>query len=297
MTTRVPAHRPRRRLALAVVLVTCLMLAGVGALTGVARDTSAAGPAHAAVPIALTADDGGVVDITTQLGQGGAAAGTGMVVSPAGEVLTNYHVIKGASEISVALPGGPGYPARVLGTDPSKDVALLEVVGAPSLAPTTFGDSSKVAVGDPVTAIGNAGGVGGTPAVAKGTVTALNQSITTSDENGRPSEHLDGLIQTNARVEPGDSGGPLVNVAGQAIGMDTAAAVEQPGQPPQEPQGFAIPINDALAIVHAIEAGNGSAEVHIGPAPLLAADVLDGAFPLPRHLLPAPADAQVQVRR
>jgi S1-C subfamily serine protease len=294
MTRRLPAHRLRRRLALAVVLVICFALAGVGALTGLAGNTGASGPARAAAPIALTADAGGVVNINTQLGYNGeAAAGTGMVVTPAGEVLTNYHVIEGATQIRVSVPGGSAYDAHVLGTDPDQDVALLEVDGAPGLAPETFGDSSHVAVGDPVTAVGNAGGVGGAPSVAQGKVTALNQSITTTDEDGLPSEHLDGLVQTDARVEPGDSGGPLLNAAGQAIGMDTAAAVERPGQQ-GAPEGYAIPINSAIAVVHAIEAGQGSAEIHIGPAPLLGADVLDSAFPLHGQLLPGSPDARLR---
>src|SRR3954468_6676226 len=109
MTTRAPAPRHRRRLAVVVALVTCLALAGLVALSGVALNTTATGPARAPWPIILTADDGGVVDITTRLGyQGGAAAGTGIVISPGGEVLTNNHVIKGASQITVTVPGGPG---------------------------------------------------------------------------------------------------------------------------------------------------------------------------------------------
>jgi S1-C subfamily serine protease len=110
-----------------------------------------------------------------------------------------------------------------------------------------------VHVGDLVSAIGNAGGVGGAPTVADGTVTALNRSITTAEEPGSGSEHLSGLIETDANVEPGDSGGPLVNAAGQVIGVDTATAVKSPGQQ-SAPEGFAIPINDAIAIARRIEA-------------------------------------------
>jgi S1-C subfamily serine protease len=131
--------------------------------------------------------------------------------------------------------------------------------------------------------------------VAVGKVPALNQSITTTDENGVDSEHLHGLIQTDARVEPGDSGGPLVNVAGQVIGVDTAAAVDQPGDQ-RAPEGFAIPINSAMGIVRAIEAGSGSAEIHIEPAPPLGVEILDGAFPTHGDLVPALA-AGARVRR
>jgi S1-C subfamily serine protease len=304
MTTRAPAPRHRRRLAVAFrrrlavafALVMCLALAGLVALSGMAFNTAATGPDRHPLPIVLTADDGGVVDITTRLGyQGGAAAGTGIVISPGGEVLTNNHVIKGASQITVTVPGGPGYEARVVGTDPKRDVALLEMAGAQGLASAALGDSSTVAVGDRVKAIGNAGGVGGTPAVAEGKVTALDQSITTTDENGVDSEHLHGLIQTDARVEPGDSGGPLVNASGQVIGVDTAAAVDKPGDQ-RAPEGFAIPINSAMAIVRAIEAGSGSAEIHVEPVPPLGVEILDGAFPAHGDLLPASL-AEAGVRR
>jgi S1-C subfamily serine protease len=279
MSTRGQVTGRRRDLALVVALVTCLALAGLIALSGLSGGTAAAGPVGGPVPIFLTADDGGVVDINTQLGfQGGAAAATGIVVNPNGEVLTNNHVIEDATQITVTVPGGPAYEARVLGTDADKDVALLQVTAGQGLGAATLGDSSQVAIGDPVKAIGNAGGVGGTPSVAEGKVTGLDQSITTTDEDNLHSEHLDGLIQTDARVEPGDSGGPLVNAAGQVIGVDTAAAVEQPGQQ-RPPEGFAIPINRAIAIVHAIEAGHGSAEIRIALAPLLGGGVVGAALP------------------
>jgi S1-C subfamily serine protease len=255
MTTRVPVHRRRRRLALAVVLITCFALAGLGAR---ADHTLAAGRTSAA------AEDTGVVDITAQLGSQDASAGTGIVISTTGEVLTNNHVIKGARRIEVTVPGGRDYQAQVLGTDPTHDVALLEIGAAPGLAAATLGDSSQTAVGDPVTAIGNAGGVGGTPSVASGTVTALDQSVTATDESGFSSEQLDGLIQTNAPIVPGYSGGPLLNAAGQVIGMDTAAVVSQPEQPPVPPEGYAIPVNSAIAVARTIEATHASAGVNTG---------------------------------
>jgi S1-C subfamily serine protease len=256
MTTPLPVHRRRRRLALVVVLITCFALGALIAGADLARNSLAAGPDRGPLPMLVTAADAGVVDITTQLGYQGAAAGTGIVVSPTGEVLTNNHVIRGGTQITVTVPGGPTYPAQVLGTDPDQDVALLQIRAAPGLAPATLGDSSRVAVGDPVRAIGNAGGIGGTPSVASGKVTGLNRSITATAENGFAAEHLSGLIQTDARVVPGDSGGPLLNAAGQVIGMDTAAVVDQPGQQ-HAPEGYAIPINRAIATAHAIEAAHG----------------------------------------
>jgi S1-C subfamily serine protease len=245
-----------RRRALAVVLVLALAGPMIGA--DHARDPLAAGPERAPQLMSAAALDQGVVDITSQLGSQGQAAGTGIVVNPAGEVVTNNHVIDGATRITVTVPGGPGYRAQVLGTDPNQDVALLQISGPASLAAATFGDSSLVAVGDAVTAVGNAGGVGGPPSVAPGKVTGLNRSVTATTGTGFGSpEHLTGMIQTDARIVPGDSGGPLLNAAGQVIGMDTAAAVEQPGQP-SLPQGYAIPINRAISIVHSIESTHGS---------------------------------------
>jgi S1-C subfamily serine protease len=209
---------------------------------------------------------GGVVDITSEIGYTGTtAAGTGIVVNSQGAVLTNNHVIRGAREVSVTVPGGDRYQARVLGTDVDQDVALLQVLGAPGLAFETFGDSSTLAVGDAVTAVGNAGGVGGVPTVTAGTITRLHRSITVTDGDGRHPEHLRDLIETDAHVEPGDSGGPLINAAGQVIGMTTAAAVDPPGEQ-ATPEGFAIPIDRALAVVGAIQAGHGSADVHLSPA-------------------------------
>jgi S1-C subfamily serine protease len=200
---------------------------------------------------ALTADGRGVVDITGRLASGGLkVAGTGIVV-PSGDVVTNNHVIQGASQIRVAVPGGRTYGARVLGADPDDDVALLAIRGTWNVAPATLGDSSTVAVGDPVKAVGNAGGIGGAPSVVSGTVVGLDQSVTAFDEAGQHAEELSGLLETDAPVQPGDSGGPLLNAAGQVIGMDTAASEARDDQ--RDIEGYAIPINAAMAIVRGIE--------------------------------------------
>jgi S1-C subfamily serine protease len=283
---------------LAVSLVACVALAGGGlASTVLAPNTAATGTTPGGPSSSSpAADDTGVVDVTTRLGyQGAGSAGTGIVVRP-GEVLTNNHVIRGATQISVTRPGGGRYRARVLGTDATHDVALLEIGEANDVPPATLGDSSQLAVGDQIRAIGNAGGVGGTPSVAGGRVTGLNQSITTTNEIGLGSEHLSGLIRTDARLEPGYSGGPLLNGAGQVIGMDTAGRVDPPAGQKSAPEGFAIPINRAMAIARDIEAGRDSADVQTGPPPMLGVELLDGAFPI-RGVLVAgvvagsPADA------
>jgi S1-C subfamily serine protease len=195
----------------------------------------------------LTAADAGVVDITGRLDVPGVrVAGTGIVVSAGGDVMTNNHVVQGVTRLRVTIPGGPSYPAHVIGTDPTDDVALLGVDAAWSAAPATFGDSSKVAVGDPVEAIGNAGGVGGAPSVARGTVTGLDQSVTAVDESGIGAEELHGLIETDAAVAPGDSGGPLVDAGGKVIGVDAAASRSRRGH---ATEGYAIPIDTALGVV------------------------------------------------
>ena len=213
--------------------------------------------------------DPGVVDITTRLGyQGGEAAGTGMVLNASGDVLTNNHVIDGATSINVTDVGnGQTYTANVVGTDKTQDIAVLKLAGASELRTVNIGNSSSLAVGAPVTAIGNAGGVGGTPSVATGHVTNLDQAITASDESDNSTEQLTGLIQTDAALRPGDSGGPLVNAQGVVMGIDTAASSGFQFQAGTE--GFAIPVDQALSIARQIMAGQASITVHIGAAALI----------------------------
>jgi S1-C subfamily serine protease len=215
-----------------------------------------------------------VVDVNTILGyQNGRAAGTGVVLSSSGLVLTNNHVVAGATSISVTDVGdGQTYQAAVVGYDRSEDIAVVQLKDASGLATASIGDSSKVRVGDSIVAIGNAGGTGGTPAAAPGTVTGLNRSITASDEGNGTSETLRGLIEVNANVVSGDSGGPLVNTSGQVIGIDTAASAGfqyQNGQDQTGGDGFAIPINQAMTIAKQIQAGTASSTVHIGQTAFL----------------------------
>jgi S1-C subfamily serine protease len=217
-----------------------------------------------------------VVDINTVLGyQQASAAGTGMVITSNGEVLTNNHVVQGATSIKVTIPStGKTYSANVLGTAPSQDVALLQLQGASGLKTVSLGDASKVSTGDPVLAIGNALGKGGTPAVTQGTVSAVNQAITAGDPAAGTSERLTGLIQTDAQLQPGDSGGPLVNSSAQVIGMDTAASSGMQFDT-SSTAGFAIPINTAMSIAHQIEQGKASSTVLIGQTGFLGVQVRD----------------------
>ena len=242
---------------------------GQGTQTGPTTSNAAGGPSNA-TQIAAQVDPE-LVDVNTVLGDSNErAAGTGIVLTSTGEVLTNNHVINGATQISVTdIGNGQTYQANVVGYDRGDDVAVLQLVNASGLKTATLADSSKVAVNQQVVAIGNAGGVGGTPSVAGGSVTDLNQSITASDDSDGTSEQLTGLIQVNANVQPGDSGGPLVNTSGQVIGIDTAASAGTSIQTSQTGAGFAIPINKAGNLGKQIFAKQASATIHIGPTAFL----------------------------
>jgi S1-C subfamily serine protease len=207
----------------------------------------------------------GIVNITTTLATGGEAAGTGMVISSNGLVLTNNHVIDGANTVSVEISSdGSSHSAKVLGYDVDNDVALLQIRNVSDLATVPIGDSSRVSIDDTVVAIGNALGRGGAPTVTSGTVAALNQTITAGDDSGGDTETLHGLIQINASIQPGDSGGALVNADGEVIGMNTAAAASGRFSQTTSTVAFAIPINAARSIASQIAAGKSSGSVHIG---------------------------------
>jgi S1-C subfamily serine protease len=240
---------------------------GSGGSSGGSNSSTSSGPKDVSA-IAQKVDPG-LVDIDTTLGYSSEqAAGTGIVLTKTGEILTNNHVIDGATTISVTDVGnGKTYSASVVGYDRTKDIAVLQLHDASGLQTATIGNSSNAAVGGAVVGIGNAGGTGGTPSAAGGTITALNQAITASDEGDGSSEQLVGLIQTNADIQPGDSGGPLVNTSSQIIGIDTAASAGFSFAPQNQTsgnQGYAIPINEALTLAKAIEAGTASSTVHIG---------------------------------
>ena len=226
--------------------------------------------------------DPGVVDITSELTYSDATAeGTGMVISANGLVLTNNHVIDQATSVSATLvTSGKTYTAKVLGYDSTNDVALLQLVGASGLKTVAMSDSSKVKVGQAVLALGNAGGRGGLPSTAQGTIRALNQSIEASDSGAGTTEKLHGMIETNAPIQQGDSGGPLVNGSGQVIGMDTAANSSSGfGGFSADTTGFAIPVNSAMTIVDQIKSGQATTNVHIGLAGFMGVNVADASDP------------------
>jgi S1-C subfamily serine protease len=207
-----------------------------------------------------------VVDVNVTLSGGGRAAGTGIVITSSGEVLTNNHVIADETSIRVQVTStGATYSAHVLGYDVSDDIALLKIDGGSGFTTARLGSSANLAVGQSVSAIGNALGQGGVPAVTSGSITALNQTITASDGNAGNAETLNGMIETDAQIQPGDSGGPLVDASGKVIGIDTAAQVSR-GRFDQQSStnAYAIPINTAVSIARQIESGVSTANVHVG---------------------------------
>ena len=212
--------------------------------------------------------DPGLVDINIVTAQG-SAAGTGMVVSSNGEVITNNHVIKGAQNVSATdLGNGRTYTARIVGYDRQHDVAVLMLDGASGLATVPLGASAGVHVGASVLTFGNAGGVGGTPSVAGGSVSGLGRSITASDPTEPGDiERLTGLIQINGQIQPGDSGGPLTS-AGKVIGMDTAASVGFNFQSANG-AGFAVPIDKVITISNLILRGHSTNTIHIGATAII----------------------------
>jgi S1-C subfamily serine protease len=252
-------------------------------------------PAARAAPLAggeqgiVTRVTAGVVIINTTLQYNSeTAAGTGMVISPGGLVLTNNHVIEDSTAITATVAAtGRAYPARVVGYETAGDVALLQLQGASRLATVPVGNSSSAKVSQPVVALGDAEG-GGTITAAAGRVTGLNQTVTASSEAGSTtSETLHGMIQTNADIVSGDSGGPLAGPDG-VIGMDTAG--NDAGYQ-QQATGFAIPINTALSVARQIAAGRPSSAVTIGYPPFL------GIFTSPGPDSSPQAQAQQQEQR
>jgi S1-C subfamily serine protease len=226
------------------------------------------GPGGTAVSSPATAAQSkGVVMINTELPYRNASgAGTGMVLTADGQVLTSYHVVEGASKIKVTVAAtGNTYQGTVVGRDQADDVALLQLNGASGLTTVKI-DNDKASVGDKVTAVGNANGTG-TLSAAKGTILSLDASITTVAEGPVASETLTSMIETSADVVSGDSGGPLYDADGEVTGIDTAASSGS------EINGFAVPIDRALSIVQQIRSGEESDVVRVGPAAFLGVEL------------------------
>lgn len=251
-TERKTTVRPLRLALVAAVAVALIAVsAAFGALAGGAAATRTVKT--------------GVVVVNTRLAGGGAAAGTGIVVA-SDEVLTNNHVIRGASAVRVVDPStGRAFSATVAGYSVSRDIALLDLRNASGLQTAVIGSSGSVSVGDRLTAVGNAGGTG-TLSVKRGAVVALRRSITVQDDEGGASR-LSGLIETSAPLRPGDSGGPLLS-NGRVVGIDAAASAGFAFQN-QGGEGYAIPIDTAITIAKQIHAGKRSSTVHVGATAFL----------------------------
>jgi putative serine protease PepD len=196
----------------------------------------------------------GVVYVHTQASQGGrffptTGAGTGVILSADGEVLTNAHVVAGATSIKVNVgTETQTRDATLIAADSANDIALIRITGASGLPTVTLGSSGDLRVGDDVVAIGNALDLKGGFTVTRGIVSALNRSIDSQDGS-----QLTGLIQTDAAINPGNSGGPLVNAGGQVVGINTAVS----GQ--AQNIGFAIAIDGIKAKLDALRAGQSTA--------------------------------------
>lgn len=201
---------------------------------------------------ATSEESTGLVTISTEIQYGqGEAAGTGMVIRSDGIVVTNHHVVEGATAIRVTVVNtGRTYPAEVLGYDATRDIAVLKLSGASGLAAVDT-DSSGVSLGEDVTAVGDAGGDGGSLTAASGTVTDLRKAITVSDEQtGRP-HRLRNLVEIDADIIPGDSGGALLDSEGAVVGMNVAASSGTANI-----TGYVIPVKRVVRIADAIVAGD-----------------------------------------
>jgi putative serine protease PepD len=173
-------------------------------------------------------------------------AGSGIVLSKDGLVLTNAHVIGGLGELTVVLSDGTRHDATLVGASPEDDIAVIRVAGADDLVPAELGSSGDLRVGDEVIAIGNALNLGGEPTVTRGIVSAKDRDLSAEGVA------LQGLIQTDAAINPGNSGGPLVNAAGQVVGMNTAIVAEA------QNLGFSIAIDGAQPIIDDLVSGRGA---------------------------------------
>lgn len=254
--------------------------------------SSGSGSTGTSTSTAATADQiTGLVTIVSALGyENGEAAGTGIVLTSGGRILTNNHVIDGATSIKVTVEStGKSYTATVVGTNATKDVAVLQLQNASGLTPAALA-SGTPSVGDDVTAVGNANGTG-TLSAAAGSVSALDQTITTSSEGATAGETLHGLIEISADVVSGDSGGAVEDSDGDVVGVTTAASSGD-----ADVTGYAIPIASAISIAKQIVAGDDTAEITIGlPAFLGVSMSQDSSDAVIAEVLPGTAAAKTDL--
>ncbi|GHC70081.1 trypsin-like peptidase domain-containing protein [Streptomyces cinnamoneus] len=289
------AERPRGRrpaaLLAACALVAALVGGGsaalVGELTNGKHDTSQGTPVQnvstkgTGVAAVAGAVSPSVVEIKAATSSG-QSTGSGVIITADGEVVTNNHVVAGSDTVQVALSDGTTKTAKVVGTDPGKDLALIKIQGAKGLKAAALGDSGKVRVGDQVVAIGSPEGLTGT--VTSGIVSALNRDVTVSKEQGRgqqqrgvpqwpfefggnqyngdtgSSKTTYKALQTDASLNPGNSGGALINMSGQIIGINSAMYAAGSGGGSGDSAGsvglgFAIPVDTVKADLAKLRAG------------------------------------------
>ena len=270
--------------ALVPGLTRRLLLAVLATLAPAVAASPAGAAGHTAHPV-KAAPNVGIVDIYTTLGYAhGLAAGTGMIITRSGEVLTNNHVIAGATKFKVVdVTTHHKYSATVVGYSVPRDIAVLQLAHASGLRTVKRGGAIPLHVGMKVVARGNAQGRGGPPTTARGRIIALHQQILAKDESD-DTETLNNVIATNAPVVPGYSGGPLENSQNRVLGIVTAGSTSGP------PRGFAIPLKQALQIVRRIQSGNSNAIVHVGPTAFLGVGFNDSSAKIGQIVAGKPAD-------
>ena len=231
--------------------------------------------------------DGGVrqaeratVALTTTLDSGATVAGTGVILTSNGEVVTSYNVVNGAVSIAADVSGSTSrYAATTFALSPINGVAVLQLLNATGLPSASIGTSSHVKVGDHVTAVGRSATRAGTASDSQGAVVALGQTIIAADPDGASPETLQGLIAFNTPLPGNGTGGPLIDTSGRLIGLDvTAAGTGQPGAGASG-QAFAVPIDRVLAIVHDVNTHTDAPDILQGHGAYLGIAIRDSATP------------------
>lgn len=258
-----PGRSGARSAAIFAMTSLLALVFGIGLFSGwqFARTSGSASPVATATSLPATSAQGNtnltsleavreaaiararpaVVEIRGTVSQG-IALGSGVIIDHQGDIVTNNHVISGATTLTVTLGDGNQLSAQLVGSDPADDLAVVHVQPTATMAVATFGDSAQLSVGQEVLAIGSPLGYDGT--VTVGVVSALNRAV----EEPRGAR-LSGLIQTSAAINPGNSGGALINLQGQVVGIPTLAAVNNETNTPANGIGFAIPSNTVQTAV------------------------------------------------